>query len=68
MTVKINTEMNEPKVGDVYTTQKTGVIGLVMEVVPNRTGSIRLRLLPLTEQGFIANTEFRWTTWVPKVK
>jgi len=57
---------HEPKVGDVYTTQKTGIIGLVMEAVPNRTGSIRLRLLPLTEQGFIANTEFRWTTWVPE--
>ena len=51
--------MNEPKVGDVYTTHKSEVTGIVVETVPNRTGSIRVRLIT-------TSLETRWTTWVPE--
>jgi hypothetical protein len=51
--------MNEPKVGDVYTTHKNKVTGIVVETVPNRTGSIRVRLIT-------TSLETRWTTWVPE--
>ena len=49
-----------PEVGQLYETQKSHVIGVVVEVVPNRTGSYRLRLV--TPQ-----LETRWTTFVPEV-
>jgi hypothetical protein len=51
--------MNEPKVGDIYTTHKSEVTGIVVETVPNRTGSIRVRLIT-------TSLETRWTTWVPE--
>ena len=49
----------EPKVGDIYKTAKSGVVGVIVETVPNRTGSIRIRLIT-------ANLETRWSTWVPE--
>jgi hypothetical protein len=51
---------NKPELMQVYTTAKSGVTGLIVEMVPNRTGSIRLRLITTT-------LETRWTTWVPSV-
>jgi hypothetical protein len=48
------------EIGEKYTTHKSGVNGWIMEIVPNRTGSFRLRLR--TEDN-----EIRWTTYVPPV-
>ena len=50
---------NTPQLMDVYTTAKSGVTGIIVELVPNRTGSIRIRLVTTT-------LETRWTTWVPE--
>ena len=47
-----------PELMDVYTTKVHGVKGIIVEIVPNRTGSLRLRLITTT-------LETRWTTWVP---
>jgi hypothetical protein len=47
-----------PEVGEIYTTQKTKLTGVVKEVVPNRTGSYRVRIQTTT-------LEMRWTTFVP---
>ena len=49
------------EIGQKYTTQVSGVNGWIMEIVPNRTGSFRLRLR--TEDN-----EIRWTTYVPPVE
>ena len=35
---------NTPKIGDTITTAKSGVSGVVQEVVPNASGSVRVRL------------------------
>ena len=48
------------EIGQEYTTHKSGVVGWIMEIVPNRTGSFRLRLRTETN-------EVRWTTYVPPV-
>jgi hypothetical protein len=48
------------EIGEEYTTHKSGVVGWIMEIVPNRTGSFRLRLRTETN-------EVRWTTYVPPV-
>ena len=42
------------KVGDTYTTQKSGVTGTIQEIVPNANGSLRVRLS--------VNGSDRWTT------
>jgi hypothetical protein len=42
-----------------YTTQKNGVTGMIVEIVPNDTGSTRLKLLT-------ADLVIRWTTYVPE--
>ena len=47
-----------PAIGAEYTTHKNGVTGWVMEVIPNRTGSFRIRLRT-------ASLETRWTTYLP---
>jgi hypothetical protein len=47
------------EVGDKYITQKTGVEGIILEIVPNDTGSVRLRLVTPA-------LETRWTTYVPE--
>jgi hypothetical protein len=44
-------------IGDTYTTTKSGVTGVVVEIVANTTGSFRVRLE--TTDGD------RWTTIVP---
>jgi len=41
-------------VGDNFTTQKSGVSGVVQEVIQNSTGSLRVRL--------DVNGQDRWTT------
>jgi hypothetical protein len=43
-----------PKVGETITTAKSGVSGVVQEVVPNASGSVRVRL--------DVNGQDRWTT------
>jgi len=48
-----------PEIGDWYTTHNSGVIGWVCEIVPNRTGTFRLRLRTL-------DLETRWTTFIPE--
>ena len=47
------------EIGQIYTTHKSGVVGQIMEIVPNRTGSFRVRLN--TAEGE------RWTTYLPPV-
>ena len=47
------------EIGQTYTTHKSGVVGQIMEIVPNRTGSFRVRLN--TAEGE------RWTTYLPPV-
>ena len=47
--------MNTPAIGDAFTTQSSGVTGIVQEVVENKTGSYRIRLS-------LANGQDRWTT------
>lgn len=42
------------KVGDTYTTQKSGVTGTIQEIVSNANGSLRVRLS--------VNGADRWTT------
>ena len=49
-----------PEVGQLYETQKSHVVGVVVEVVPNPSGTYRLRLV--TPQ-----LETRWTTFTPEV-
>lgn len=43
-------KLNQP-----FTTEKSGVTGIVQEVVQNPSGSVRVRLL-------LPNGETRWTT------
>jgi hypothetical protein len=48
-----------PKVGDMYTTHKSGVVGKIEEIVQNPTGSSRIRMK--MEDG-----KDRWTTHIPE--
>ncbi len=48
-----------PQVGDVITTQRNNLTGIVKEVVPNRTGTYRIRYQHPT-QGML------WTTYDPR--
>ena len=43
------------EIGQVYTTAKSGVSGVVAEIVKNASGSSRVRLT-------LANGDTRWTT------
>jgi hypothetical protein len=43
------------KVGDTYTSQKSKVTGTILEISPNSSGSVRVKL------DVEGNT--RWTTW-----
>lgn len=45
------------KVGDLFTTLKSNVTGTILEIVPNASGSVRVKLD--TEDGV------RWTTVFP---
>ena len=47
-----------PTVGSLFTTQKSGMLGTVQEVVQNPNGSYRVRLTVDTVNG----KEDRWTT------
>jgi hypothetical protein len=47
-------KMENITVGSQFTTQKSGVTGIVQEVIENKTGSFRVRL--------DVNGEPRWTT------
>lgn len=49
------------EIGDKYITHKSGVEGIVLEIVPNKTGSFRLRLVT-------TQLETRWTTYVPELE
>lgn len=42
------------KIGDTYTTQKSGVTGTIQEIIKNANGSLRIRL--------DVNGKDRWTT------
>lgn len=55
----MTTEITTPKILDFYTTKVSGVSGVIVEMVPNKTGSIRIRLIT-------TSLETRWTTWVPE--
>lgn len=48
-----------PEIGEEYTTHQTGVTGWVCEIVPNRTGTFRLRLRTET-------LDIKWTTFIPE--
>jgi hypothetical protein len=48
-----------PEIGDTLTTTKSGITGIVREIVENSTGSYRIRLE--LEDG-----SDRWTTLVPQ--
>jgi hypothetical protein len=43
-----------PSVGSQFATQKSGVVGIVQEVIENASGSLRIRL--------DVNGDTRWTT------
>ena len=43
-----------PTVGSLFTTQKSGTVGTVQEVIENQNGSLRVRL--------DVNGQDRWTT------
>ena len=47
--------MNAIEVGNTYTTAKSGVTGVVEEIIKNASGSARVRLT-------LANGDTRWTT------
>ena len=47
-----------PKEGDWYTTHGSGVSGRIEEIVPNRTGTSRIRLK-------LNDGTDRWTTHIP---
>lgn len=47
-----------PKEGDWYTTRSTGISGRVEEIVPNKTGTSRIRLK-------LNDGSDRWTTHIP---
>lgn len=47
-----------PKEGDWYTTHSSGVSGRIEEIVPNKTGTSRLRLK-------LNDGSDRWTTHIP---
>jgi hypothetical protein len=52
------TTKTAPELGEFYTTHKSHEEGWVCEIVPNPSGSIRLRLRTV-------DLKVRWTTWVP---
>jgi hypothetical protein len=60
--MEYNIEALGPFVGDLYVTSKTYVFGTVLEIVPNATGSYRIRLAVTGEDG---ETSERWTTGTP---
>ena len=45
-------------VGDVYTSQKSKVSGVIKEITPQANGNVRVRL--------DVDGKTRWTTWTPK--
>lgn len=47
-----------PTVGSLFTTQKSGMVGTVQEVIQNQNGSFRVRLAVDTVNG----KQDRWTT------
>ncbi len=50
---------NTYKVGDLYTSQKSQVTGVIQEIVPAKNGtSVRVKL--------DVNGSSRWTTWTAK--
>ena len=48
-----------PEIGEWYTTHNSGIVGFVCEIVPNRTGTFKLRLR--TEE-----LKVKWTTFIPE--
>lgn len=48
-------KMNAIEIGNTYTTAKSGVTGVVQEIVKNASGSARVRLS-------LPNGDTRWTT------
>ncbi len=46
------------KVGDLYTTQKSKVTGVIQEITPQATGNVRVKL--------DVNGTPRYTTWTAK--
>ena len=48
-----------PEIGEEYTTHASHVTGWVCEIVPNRTGTFRLRLRTDT-------LNIKWTTFIPE--
>jgi hypothetical protein len=54
-----------PQIGDFYTTHKSGIEGFVVDMSPNKTGSIRIKLITSDNTNTIT---YRWTTWVKEAK
>ena len=54
----MNRVSNPPEVGDIFTTQSRGLTGVIKEVVPNRTGTYRIRYQHATLGD-------QWTTYDP---
>ena len=57
----MNNTTTAPIIGELYTTQRSGVTGIVVEIVRNPSGSLRVRLVTDT-------LETRWTTYVPDME
>lgn len=49
-----------PQLGEFYKSHSSGVEGVVVESVPNKTGTTRLRLVT-------SSLDNKWTTFVPGV-
>lgn len=58
MAIPVNVPVSLPEIGQEYVTHKSKVRGWVCEIVPNKTGTFRLRLMT-------SDLETRWTTFVP---
>jgi hypothetical protein len=48
-----------PEIGEIFTSTKSGITGIVREIVENSTGSFRIRLE-------IEDGSEKWTTLVPQ--
>ncbi len=46
------------KVGDTYTSQKSKVVGTIVEITPQANGNVRVKL--------DVNGSYRYTTWTAK--
>jgi hypothetical protein len=67
-TSRLASQVSAPVVGDIYRTQKSGEVGLVIETAENRTGSTRVCMIvlnPSNDGELSTDLTIRWSTYVP---